>query len=95
VEGFGIVCLEAGGCEVPSVATNTGGIADAVADGETGLLVPQEDVEALAGALLRLLENPAEARAMGKRARARILEGLTWEATGDRYLALMNERTPT
>jgi phosphatidylinositol alpha-1,6-mannosyltransferase len=92
VEGFGIVCLEAGGCEVPSVATNTGGIADAVVDGETGLLVPQEDVPALADALLRLLRNPEEAKAMGRRARARILEGLTWEATGDKYLALMNAR---
>ena len=90
VEGFGIVCLEAGGCEVPSVATKTGGIVDAVADEESGLLVPQEDVGALAAALLRLLENPEECRAMGKRARARILKGLTWEATGDQYLALMS-----
>jgi phosphatidylinositol alpha-1,6-mannosyltransferase len=92
VEGFGIVCLEAGGCEVPSVATRTGGIVDAVADGETGLLVPQENVAALEEAMLRLLQNPEEAAAMGKRARARILAGLTWEATGDHYLALMTEK---
>jgi phosphatidylinositol alpha-1,6-mannosyltransferase len=90
VEGFGIVCIEAGACEVPVVATRTGGIADAVADGETGLLVPQEDVPALGDALLRLLENPEEAARMGKRSRQRVLEGLTWEATGDQFLTLMH-----
>ena len=91
VEGFGIVCIEAGACEVPVVATNTGGIADAVVDGETGLLVSQEDVGALTAAILRFLENPEEARAMGARARARILKGLTWEATGDKFLNLIGD----
>jgi len=91
VEGFGIVCLEANACEVPVVASDTGGITDAVADGETGILVPQENVEALAGALIRLLKDPALASRMGKRGRARVLEGLTWQATGDRYLDLMRK----
>lgn len=91
IEGFGIVLVEAGACEVPVVATRTGGIADAVADGETGLLVPQENVDALREALLRLLLDPAEAKRMGRRARERVLEGLTWEATGDKFLALMEE----
>ncbi len=89
IEGFGIVLVEAGACEVPVVATRAGGIADAVADGETGLLVPQENVDALREALLRLLQNPEESLRMGKRARQRVLEGLTWEATGDKFLALM------
>ncbi len=89
VEGFGIVLVEAGACGVPVVATRTGGIVDAVADGETGTLVPQEDVPALAEALIRFLGDPDEAVHTGKRARARVLEGLTWSATGDRFLALM------
>lgn len=89
VEGFGIVLVEAGACEVPVVATRTGGIVDAVADGETGILIPQENVDALAEALIRLLKDPDEATRMGKRARARVLEGLTWEATGKRFLELM------
>jgi phosphatidylinositol alpha-1,6-mannosyltransferase len=92
VEGFGIVLVEAGACEVPVVATRTGGIVDAVADGDTGLLVAQEDEAALAAAILRLLDNPAEAARMGARARERVLAGLTWEATGDRFLDLMRAR---
>lgn len=91
VEGFGIVLVEAGACEVPVVATRTGGIVDAVADGVTGLLVAQEDEAALAAAILRLLDDPAEAARMGARARERILAGLTWEATGDRFLDLMRD----
>lgn len=94
VEGFGIVLVEAGACELPVVATRTGGIVDAVADGETGILVPQEDVTALADALIRYLRDPGEAARTGRRARARVLEGLTWRATGDRFLGLMREVVP-
>lgn len=89
VEGFGIVLVEAGACGIPVVATRTGGIVDAVADGDTGILVPQEDVGALADALTRFLQDPAEAARAGRRARARVLAGLTWRATGDRFLELM------
>jgi len=89
IEGFGIVYLEAGACEVPVIGTRTGGIPDAVLEGVTGLLVPQEDESALAGALDRLLGNPEEARRMGLAARERILRELTWEATGDRILDIL------
>ena len=90
VEGFGIVYLEAGACEIPVVGTRTGGVVDAVQDGITGLLVPQEDVEALTTALFRLLENPEEAREMGMAARRRIVSTLTWESTGDKFLEAMD-----
>lgn len=90
VEGFGIVYLEAGACDVPVIGTRTGGIVDAVEEGRTGLLVPQEDVESLTTALLRLLENPEEASQFGHRARQRILRELTWEQTGDQFLKLMD-----
>ncbi len=49
----------------PVVATDVGGVADMVADGRTGWVVPRGDVRALADALLRLLSDPAQARAMG------------------------------
>ena len=89
MEGFGIVYLEAGACQVPVIGTRTGGVMDAVAEGITGLLVPQEDVETLTTALIQLLENPEEARKMGVNARQRILRELTWEQTGDVFLELM------
>src|SRR5690606_13685511 len=50
IEGFGIVFLEAGACETPVVGTLSGGIPDAIADGETGLLVPAGNRESLAEA---------------------------------------------
>ena len=68
------VALEAMGWARPLVASRTGGLPDLVADGETGLLVPPGDPEALAGALRQLLEDDgrrdAMARAAGVRARS-------------------------
>ena len=54
------------------VVTDTGGSAELVASGESGLVVPPGDPGALAEAILRLYEDPAEARRMGARARQRI-----------------------
>jgi glycosyltransferase involved in cell wall biosynthesis len=75
VEGFGLVFLEAGAYGLPSVATRSGGIAEAIEDGETGLLVPERDALALARALERLLaDEPLRLRmavaAEGKAAKA-------------------------
>src|SRR5213079_1652098 len=58
VEGFGISLVEASACGLPVVAGNSGGIPDAVRDGETGFLVPPEDPAALAATIVRLLASP-------------------------------------
>lgn len=84
VEGFGISYLEAAAAGVPSVAAAAGGAEDAVADGETGIVVPPEDAPAVAGAISRLLEDDGLRRRMGARARARVLEGFTWERSVER-----------
>jgi len=71
-EGFGIVFLEAAAAGVPAVAGESGGAAEAVADGETGLVVdPPDSVEATAAALARLLDDDEGRRAMGRAARRR------------------------
>ncbi|MCC6486132.1 MAG: glycosyltransferase [Candidatus Hydrogenedentes bacterium] len=57
-EGMGRVLLEAGAAGAPVVASAVGGIPDILQDGETGLLVPSRDVDALAGAILRLWRDP-------------------------------------
>ena len=57
---------EALACERPVVATNLAGMPELVVDGETGLLVPPRDPDALAGALRRVLENPTWAQAMAR-----------------------------
>lgn len=60
VEGFGLVYLEAGALGVTSVATNVGGVPDAIEDGETGILVPPNDSSAIAAAILKLYRDPDE-----------------------------------
>jgi glycosyltransferase involved in cell wall biosynthesis len=57
-EGFGLALLEAMLCSLPVVATRVSSIPEIVADGETGLLVPPDDVAALAAALRRVLADP-------------------------------------
>jgi phosphatidylinositol alpha-1,6-mannosyltransferase len=72
-EGFGIVLLEAAAAGVASVAGASGGAAEAVVDGQTGIVVPDpDDVAAVAVALRRLLDAPALARTQGLEARRRV-----------------------
>ncbi|MBN1439812.1 MAG: glycosyltransferase family 4 protein [Anaerolineales bacterium] len=77
-EGFVFVFLEAGAYGLPVVGTRSGGIPDAVVDGETGYLLPADDVEGVARAMIALAENPELSRKMGLAGRARA-ETLTWE----------------
>jgi len=67
-ESFGRVILEAFSAGRPVVATNTEGARSLISPELDGLVVPGEDTEALAGALLRLLQQPELADAMGRRA---------------------------
>jgi len=71
-EGFGIVFVEAAACAVAQVAGDSGGAADAVADGETGLVVRRpDDVDEAVEALRRLFDDDAERERMGRAGRAR------------------------
>ena len=78
VEGFGITLLEAAACERPVIAGRAGGMVDAVADGETGLLVDPGDERALAAGMRRLLASPELAPPAGPGRAGRILRELTW-----------------
>ncbi len=77
-EGFGLVYLEAGAYGLPVVATRTGGVPDAVREGETGFLLEPEDVDGIAAAILRLLKDNELSRQMGRKNRT-WAEYLTWE----------------
>jgi glycosyltransferase involved in cell wall biosynthesis len=77
-EGFGVVCAEAMAHGKPVVASAVGGLLDLVVDGETGLLVPPGDVEALRQALVRLLDDADLRRRMGAAGRARVEARFAW-----------------
>ncbi|MDQ3000500.1 MAG: glycosyltransferase family 4 protein [Fibrobacterota bacterium] len=86
VEGFGIVFLEAGACGTPSLGGNSGGVPDAVLDGETGFLVDPEDPQDIAEKILRLMEDRELLRRLGAKARAHS-EDSTWEKACARYFS--------
>jgi alpha-maltose-1-phosphate synthase len=99
-EPMGIVNLEAMACETAVVATATGGIPEVVADGETGLLVPIEQVADgsgtpldpdrfvadLAAALTTVLADPERAAEMGRAGRRRAVEHFSWSAIAERTM---------
>ncbi|MEK7424199.1 MAG: glycosyltransferase family 4 protein [Actinomycetota bacterium] len=84
-EGFGIVFVEAAACGVPQVAGESGGAAEAVADGRTGIVVrhPQQ-VGEVAGAFEALLDDPAGCAAMGRQARIRAENEFSYDVLAER-----------
>lgn len=90
-ESQGLAILEAMAAGRPVVATDVGGVRDAVRDGETGLLVPAADPGAMAGAILRLAGDPAASAAMAARARARVAEFHSAARMAGEYARLYKE----
>jgi len=86
MEGLGLVFLEAAHHKVPSVGTRVGGIPEAILEGETGLLTPVQDSQALALALERLREDPDLRHKMGEAAQRRVREEFSESAMAERYL---------
>ena len=68
---------------LPVASTNVDGIPEAVADGETGLLVPPASSEALAEAIVQLLGDPEARRRMGEAGRERVAERFTLDSMAD------------
>jgi glycosyltransferase involved in cell wall biosynthesis len=95
-EGFPFAVLEAMACGRPVIATDVGGVAEAVAD--SGLMVPPRDPAAVARAAIELLGDPERRRSLGRRARDRVLEHFTLEQCianyRDLYRDLMHPRRP-
>jgi phosphatidylinositol alpha-1,6-mannosyltransferase len=88
IEGFGIVFLEAAATGRAVVAGNTGGVPEAVADGQTGLLVSGTDVDELATSLRRLVTDRVLRERLGRAGRERVLRSFTWTATAARIRAM-------
>ena len=78
-DSFGIVYLEAWLYGKPVIGARAWGVADVINDGQDGLLVPFGDVSALAQAIARLLDDPAERIAMGARGQQKVYRSHTWD----------------
>lgn len=87
-EGLGVVLIEAMSHGKPIVASRLGGIVDAVKDGETGILIPHEDPDALSEALLSVISDPGLASRLGEAGRERAKRMFSWESIADRHLEL-------
>jgi len=87
-EGFPRSVLEAMSCGLPVIATAIRGCREAVVDGETGLIVPPRDSEALARAVLALLDDSERAHEMGKKGRQRAVELFDQELVKKRFLTV-------
>jgi phosphatidyl-myo-inositol dimannoside synthase len=87
VDGLPNTVLEALASAAALVATPAGGIGAVVEDGRTGLLVPERDVPALAGAIGALLRDPARRAAIGQAARREAESRFGWAATAERFEA--------
>jgi glycosyltransferase involved in cell wall biosynthesis len=92
-EGCPNALLEAMAAGKPVVAARTGGIPEVVVDGETGLLVPREDLNALRRALLRLAADPALRAKMGAAGRDRVEREFSVDRVVKSYEALYSELT--
>lgn len=90
-EGLGLSILEAQACSVPVIASNVGGIPSIVKHDVTGLLVPPKDSSALAGAIMRLMEDRELAIRLGQRARYEVENKFNLETMTNKIVQVYEE----
>jgi len=93
-ESFGMVALEAMACGAPVIASDVGGLSFIVHDGETGFLIPEQDIDALAEKMLLLLSRPELRDELGARG-VEVAQAYCWSCIADQILALYREVQPS
>jgi phosphatidyl-myo-inositol dimannoside synthase len=91
LEGFGLVFLEAAATGKPVIGGRNGGVPEAVAEDETGLLVEGTDPAELVAAIIRLGASPELRRQLGDAGRKRVLAQFTWNSAAAAVLALHDD----
>ena len=92
-EGFGASVIEAAACGIPAIGTRIYGLTDAIADGETGLLVPVGDIDAIADAMTTLATDRKLRLALGDQALARVRKDFRQETLTDALLSYYSSCT--
>lgn len=90
-EGFGLVPVEAMGCECVVIATDLPAMRDFIIDGETGAVVRQRDSQMLAEKITHLLDHPEIARSIGVRGRQFVLQRYDWSSIARHYAILIEQ----
>jgi glycosyltransferase involved in cell wall biosynthesis len=92
VEGLPVALLEAAASGLPAVATNVGGVHEAIVEGRTGFIVPPGDPAAIAQAMRRVMEMSSQEReAMGQAAAAYARQNFDWTVVMERWERLYDE----
>jgi glycosyltransferase involved in cell wall biosynthesis len=89
-EGWGITVIEANDCGAPAIGYNVPGLRDSIQDGETGLLVPQGDIDKLAEAIVRMLTDE-ELRNKLSRSALDWASGFTWDNSAGAFFGVLRE----
>jgi glycosyltransferase involved in cell wall biosynthesis len=92
-EGFGLVLVEALGCECATVVTDLPAMQDIIIDGKTGFVVPQKNVQKLAEKIIFLLDDPEVSRSVGKEGRKYVAERYDWKIIAQEYSMLIKSIT--
>jgi phosphatidyl-myo-inositol dimannoside synthase len=90
-EGYGIAVLEAALCGKPALVSDNSGLAEAVQDGITGMIVPQNDPVATAAGILSLANAPENLKTLGKQAQRNAINHQTWDQVIARYRVVIKE----
>jgi len=85
MEGFGLVLVEALGCECCVISTDLPAVHDIIIDGKTGVLVEQKNTEQLADGIIALLDSPELRHSLGREGRRYVLNRYDWEITAGKY----------
>lgn len=86
MEGFGISVIEAAACRLPVVASELEGLKDAIQHEQNGFLIEPHNSTAYSEKIKELLENDAERKAFGEKARQFVIENFSWEIIAKKYL---------
>jgi glycosyltransferase involved in cell wall biosynthesis len=88
-EGFGLVVVEALGCECATVVTDLPAMQDIIVDGKTGLVVPQKNIRKLAEKVVLLLDDQKLRESLGREGRRHVLRNFDWTIIAEKYRKLI------